>query len=690
MKKKSAGRLLLAKGVVAAFSCVAPMSAFAGDGNVAGTAPPVMDEVVVSATRTTETRGTVVNSVEIIENADLAESPATSLGDLLAEKPGIDWRTRGNYGGAAEEIHIRGMQGDETQVLMNGVSVNSPSVGSADMGRLSRNAIDRIEVVKGSGSVLYGSGAMAGTVNITTKRPQRDLVDLSVSAGYGSNHQYEVAAEQGAYLWRDLGYYVTVNSRETDGFRDNGDLEHRDASLNLIWSGRMVDISVYGDHLERDYGVPGIKPPAGTNDFFLGGVKFYSADSASLVDRGSDEDSHLTLRVKATPCRWLDVTMQASRSLMENYFLQRYNATGWTTLAGEGIKTWVNNEMDKIETYAEVRPLDGLTVLAGVDYQEHGWGTKSVELDTSGNDKAGPSVNNADIFTKGVYTEVQYQPVDLFKLLAGVRQENHSTFGIESLPLFGAVLNPLPGTAIKLSRGKHFKAPTPNDLFWPEDLFVRGNPNLAPQTGWHTDVTLEQALLHDTLAVSVSWFDWDITDKIDWAENPAFPGPFGNKWTPTNMNEAAGHGLELGLRYDPIDAIGFTAGLTYTHAEEITPVLHRDAQYVPSLAWDASLVHRAGNGFRTTVRVTHEDERPFYRSSSDTVPTDILASYYVVDFETEKAFDDHWLVQFSVNNVFNRDYDSYVGSFTNSAGSRQYGRYPGAGQAFSFGVTYRY
>lgn len=112
-----------------------------------------MDEVVVTATKTDEKRKDLPHSVIVVDDMDIEASPATSVGDLLGNELGMDWRTRGNYGGAAQEIHIRGMGGDGTQVLVNGVTINSPSLGTADVGLIPLNAIERIEVVKGSGSV---------------------------------------------------------------------------------------------------------------------------------------------------------------------------------------------------------------------------------------------------------------------------------------------------------------------------------------------------------------------------------------------------------------------------------------------------------------------------------------------------------------------------------------------------------
>ena len=207
-----------------------------------------MNEVVVTATKTEEKRKDVPHSVIVVDDVQIDESPATSLGDLLGGELGLDWRTRGDYGGAAQEIHIRGMNGDGTQVLVNGVTQNSPSLGSADVGRIPLNAIDRIEVVKGSGSVLYGSGAMGGIVNITTKNPKHDHVAAEISAGAGTEDTNQVSAEHGMFVTETVGYYITANKYRTDGFRDNSDLDQDDVSLKLVFDkGKDLWVSLYAD-----------------------------------------------------------------------------------------------------------------------------------------------------------------------------------------------------------------------------------------------------------------------------------------------------------------------------------------------------------------------------------------------------------------------------------------------------------
>jgi len=279
-----------------------------------------MEEIVVTATKIPEKRKDIPNAVIIIDKKDIQTSGAKSIGELLANEPGLDWQSYGNYAGASQEIHIRGMRGNATQVFVNGVNVGSPSLGVADVGKISIDNIERIEVVKGSGSLLYGSGAMAGTVNIITKSPKRDIIDLKIGAGYGSQNTYRAAAENGMFVAGDFGYYLTAGRTETDGFRDNSYLRQNDVSLKLVLDKRdTMNISLYGDYIDRDYGMPGVQPPEGTQDYYLGGEKFYNSDSAALLDHSTDKDGHIALNVKGVPARWFGYDLKGYYANMENY-----------------------------------------------------------------------------------------------------------------------------------------------------------------------------------------------------------------------------------------------------------------------------------------------------------------------------------------------------------------------------------
>ncbi|MBC8433042.1 MAG: TonB-dependent receptor [Desulfobacterales bacterium] len=574
-----------------------------------------MEEVVVSATKTKEQRKDIPNSVIIKDSIDIEGAPATTLGELLASELGIDWRTRGDYGGAAQEIRIRGMNADGTQIFVNGINVNSPSIGSADVSGIPLNNIDRIEVVKGSGSLLYGTGAMGGTVHVITKRPERDKMLLKAKAGYGSEKNYELSAEQGMFAFGDFGYYLTATRRETDGFRDNSDLTHNDVSINLVFDkGDAMDISLYGDYIDREYGRPGVKPPAGTSDFVVNGVKLYNGEAANLLNSGSEENGHVVLKLKSKPLDWLSYSLKGDYADMVSYDNNRYYSAAPLGLPGS--KTWVTNKVLGAEGNVNIEPLKAVGLLLGYEYRDYDWENENVSLDATGVEIASTRTTaDADLHTKGAFAEAQYRPCKYLKMLAGIRSEDHSTFGAENIPRFGLIINPLENTALKLNHGKHFKAPTPNDLFWPYEDWgwgtgAQGNPNLKPEIGWHTDVTAEQTLINNKLFLTLSYFNWDIDDKIRWAPDANF------FYRPENLDRYSAEGWEVGTKLGPIYNLTLALNYTYTDAKESkTSGLERQALYTPKQHFKGDLTYWFDFGLTVTATVRYMDERPGYYAS---------------------------------------------------------------------------
>ena len=669
--------------------------AHAGEAQADGITPHTMDEIVVTATKTEEKRKDVPNSLIVVDDMDIAESPAKSLGGLLAEEPGVDFRTYGNYGGAAGEIHIRGMEGDATQVLINGINMNSASFGSADVSKIPLNNIARIEIIKGSGSVLYGSGAMGGTVTIITKRPTRDEISLAAEAGYGTDQTYGISAEHGMFAWGDFGYYLTANRFETDGERANGGLTQNDASLKLVFDrGDALDISLYGAIVDRESGQPGVKPPTGTQDHYVNGVKFYNGESASLVNRNEDEDAHAVFEIKSAPLEWLAVDLKADYSDTESFDLYRSAAASWPKAAGEGEKTWVANETSAVSGFATFLPLPDLKLIAGGEYRNFDYEKKGAGVDAVGDEIPGDESGETHrIYTKGFYSEMQYRPLPLFKVLIGARIEDHSTFGQETLPRFGLIVNPFSHTAIKLGHGKHFKAPTPNDLYWPEDDFARGNPDLKAETGRHTDLTIEQTFLEDRLFLTLGGFHWDVEDKINWAPNPDYPGPYGDKYTPSNVDSSKGKGVELGTRIGPFHNMTVKLDYTYTDAKEKkSGGEERQAQNTANHRFKGVFSKWFDFGLTTTAAIHYIGDRPArYDDASDTDPSYTMDAFWTADLGLEQRFLDNWAVALKGTNLFDEEYNVHLGDFVN-AETGEYSKewYPGAGRSVFLSVSYDY
>ncbi len=672
-----------------------------------------LDEVVVSATKVEETRREVPNSVILYDRYDIEDGPVSGIGELLANDLGLDWRTQGDAGGAAHTIHIRGMSGEATQVFVNGVNINSPSLGLAEVGRLPLNNIANIEVVKGSGSLLYGTGAMGGTVSIYTKRPEHDITDLRVEAGGGTNSTYHLGFANGLYLNEVLGYYLTGNYDKTDGFRSNSDLDHKDVSLNLILDkGEKLDLSLYGQYLDRDFGRPGVKPPEGTAAFYIGDVAVYDSESASLLDRGGDKDGLLVLTAKSKPNDRLEITLLGNASSMESYNYMRYVNSFATPMTLPGVESWTTNNVYEVEGNADIIFSDRGDLLLGVEYIGYDWENESVDLDGSGERlEDSRKIFDENLHSTGIYGELHYQLLDPLRVLAGLRYEDNSGFGTETLPRFGLVATPKSTTVVKVSSGKHFSAPTPNDLYWPDDGFSRGNPDLLPETGWHSDITWEQSLVDDRVFFSASYFYWTVDDKIQW--EPDSNGVY----MPVNLRSFTGSGLEAGAKFKVLANLVFGIDYTFIDAEEESRAysvmdygwppdfppnfeyewVTRRAAYTPQHLFKTNLTYFTDFGLTVAAVARYTGDRVTYRTETDgfypnvkTVPYEI-DSYWTFDLQLVQKIKEHFYISLTATNLFDEEYDTYLDSFTDySTFTTTVEGYPGAGRSVFAKLEYRY
>jgi len=670
-----------------------------------------LDEVVVTATKTEETRQNIPNSVILYDQYDIEDAPAISIGELMANDPGIDWRTQGDSGGAAQTIHIRGMNGEATQVFINGVNINSPSLGLAEVGRLPVNNIENIEVVKGPGSLLYGTGAMGGTVSIFTKRPSRDSLDFKVEGGAGTEQTYHLGFEYGLFFSNDMGYFLTANYDETEGFRSNSDLDHKDVSLNLVLEkGEKFDLSLYGQYLDREFGRPGVKPPEGTNTYYVDGIAVYNNESASMLDRGGDEDGLLVLTANSRPNDMLNITVLADIISTENYNYLRYVNNFSVPVTLPGAESWTDNTVYEIQGDVDIIFSDKSDLLLGAEYIRYDWENESIDLDGSGQKlEASREKIDADLHSTGIYGELQYQLFSPIRVLAGLRYEDNSAFGNETLPRFGIVTTPWQNTALKLSSGKHFAAPTPNDLFWPDDGFSKGNPGLLPETGWHSDVTWEQSLQDDRIFFSASYFHWTIDDKIQW--EPDSNGIY----SPVNLRSFTGDGFEAGAKFQLMANLQFGLNYTYIDAKEESRAytvmdygwppdfeydwVERRAAYTPQHLFKGGLTYFTDFGLTLSAVARYTGDRVTYRTETDgfypnvkTVPYE-MGSYWTFDMQLVKQVKENFFITLLGTNLFDEEYDTYLDSFTdysNSPSKTTVEGYPGAGRSIFAKLEYRY
>jgi len=222
-----------------------------------------MDEVVVTATREEDVIKRVPRNVTVITAEDIAQAPGNNVVDLLAREANLNLQSYSGHDKNAG-IDIRGMGAtfvSNVIVLVDGFRLNPPDLAGPDYSSIPIDQIERIEIVRGAGSVLYGDGAVGGVVNIITKKgaPERET---SIYTAYGSYETYDTRAATRGQVG-DLRYSISSSYYDTDGYRDNNAFRKKDVGTHFDTdlSDVMTLMLGYSYHDDK-IGLPGPVPAA--------------------------------------------------------------------------------------------------------------------------------------------------------------------------------------------------------------------------------------------------------------------------------------------------------------------------------------------------------------------------------------------------------------------------------------------
>ena len=539
-------------------------------GFAAAAEPPAEDTLpplVTISTRVATPEANVANAVTVVDEKKIESRRAETVLEMLREVPGVDVVQSGSRGNAAS-IFIRGANADQTLVLVDGVEVNSPTLGEFDFAHLTTENVERIEVLRGAGGTLYGSQAIGGVINIITKKGDGPpALTLSAAGGNGATHR-EFAALRGSA--GRLGYSLTVGHLQSDGFRKfNDDYENLSASARLDYK-VLDDATLRGifHFLKTDVGLfnsnnfvapnPGDPNARDAVKQYVGKLEWeqrifedwdYRVAGAIFKEREEFRDDPDSCLFFGFPC---DVKTR------DSFRPKIY--TG--------------------EFQTNYRPFDWSTTTFGAEY-------KVRHATTSGGiDKA--------IRNLAYYLQEQLHFFDQrLTLIPGIRFDDNQSFGRAWTPSFAsAYLFRDSGTKFRASYAKGFKAPTLNELFFPTftpGCPAAGNPDLGPEKSWEVNAGVDQELFKDRVRFGGTYFHREVKDLIDFfptAVDPAaFPTcPFTTVFRAQNLGRARFDGLEWNLAWKIFSFLGLNANYTYLDWDTADGVLLRRPRHRGSVA----------------------------------------------------------------------------------------------------------
>ncbi|MBB5709656.1 TonB-dependent receptor domain-containing protein [Sphingomonas xinjiangensis] len=498
-------------------AALTPVSAYAQ------TEVPEDEQVVVVASGVPQNADTTGRAVTVLDRETIETRQTVSLSDLLTTTAGVSV-TRSGGAGALTAVRIRGADDAQTLVLIDGVRVNDPSApaGAFDFGNLLTGSIERVEVLRGANSVVWGSQAIGGVVNVVTEAPIGGI-KARANAEYGYADQVSANAAiaggtqtvQGGFTagyFRTDGISTAANGTEADGFRQY----NASGRLRVEFApGIGLDLRGYYADSRADLdGYLSIPPYSfGDTDEFATTQELYGyaglfADIGPISNRVAFTIADINRDNFADDSSVTPIYLYRGRS-------ERYEYRGDAAFSDQ-LRLTFGAEQENLRFYD------------------------------------GSQTNRADITS--VFGQAIVTPVEQVTITGGVRNDNHSRFGDFTSWGASTAIRPLDGTLLRASYSEGFKAPTLYQLFAP----FYGTDTLAPETAKSWDVGIEQSALDGAAKLGLTYFHRNTRNQIDFdLVNSVY----------ANVARAHAEGVEVELALKPVDALTFTANYTYTDTE---------------------------------------------------------------------------------------------------------------------------
>lgn len=407
-----------------------------------------LDEVVVTATRYNMALKDLSATVSVVTESDIEGMNLRNSTDILANLPGVFIHKTGDFGRADVDIRGIGDRGRCVMVLIDGRPVKMGLFGCTITHSLPMDNVERVEVVRGPASVLYGSDALGGVVNIITKSPQ-EQIEGDVIASYGSFETQQYRLRTGGKVNR-LQFYVTGDYRLSEGHLNNSAYDGKNITGRIGYEiGNHVNAVVSAKYFEGYKEEP---------------LRSTDPDTMSSDVWNDYERAAVDLTVIGKGQRW-EMMFKGYRNQGKHEF-----SDGWYS------KDFTNGFM--VQT--TVSFITGNKLTAGGDFRQQGG--ERIEVDSS------PWVKDE----YGVFFHDEQILFDKIILSFGARYNHDEIAGKVISPQIGCVIHPVDGTVIRGAINKGFRSPQINELY----LFPPSNTDLEAEVVWNYEVGVNQRVTH--------------------------------------------------------------------------------------------------------------------------------------------------------------------------------------------------
>jgi len=515
-----------------------------------------LNEVTVTGTKTEVTRNNVPLTISVISNEKIENSSESALLPVLSEQvPGLFVTERGVTGfgvsaGAAGQISLRGIGGSpntQVLVLLNGNPQFMGLMGHPLPDAYSASDVEKVEVIRGPASTLYGTNAMGGVINIITKEQKTEGFKANARVMYGSYNTQKYMVN-GGFKKEKFSAFASFNHNQTDGHRDSSDFSINNGYAKVAYD-LTGNININADFSLANFDATDPGPEGGKAGYT---IDITRGMGALAIDNKFDKTN-------------------GSVRFFYNY--GEHNIT-------DGFHSLDNNF--GLVLYQSVNLFKGNTITIGADYKKYGGKAENLFAMKG----AGTIFGDTTVTEFAGYVYAQQELFSNLVINAGFRLEHNSVFGNEPVPTAGFAYKPATTTTIKASVAKGFRSPTIKELY----LFTPANANLKPERMMNYELGVNQSLFEGKLLLELTGFKSDGENLIKTVMTDKGP-----------QNQNTGSFLNLGVEFSgtfrPVQNLTFNANYSYISME--TPIVATPEQQVfisgtyklKKLAFNASVQH---------------------------------------------------------------------------------------------------
>lgn len=586
-------------------------------------AQQVNERIVVTAAAAPESLESTPASVTIITRRDIDEQQAHDVADVLREVPGLSLARTGSQG-KSTTLFIRGGSSKQALVLWNGVEMNNAYLSGYDFGQLSTAGVEKVEVIRGPYSALYGSEAVSGVVNVLTTSPRSAVaVDLE-----GGGHGFKNGAVSGAFAASNWNANGSAELRDDNGFAPNDDERSDTFAGGVEFLPRTnVALALLARHNTFEVGIP----------------RNINGDATAFVptprrrDGGTESQLSLPLRLDAGGIRYELRLARAQR-------IEHYNDPD-APFGAEFGNTDSQSRTARFTAQSQ-RTFAGV-ITAGGEFERNDVDhTDSFGLDVRHQSRDSHAIFLEDSFSHDIGATV-------LQLTAGARYDRFQTFGSQTSPRIAAALV-AGGSKFRAAYGEGFRAPAIGELYAP----FFGNPSLDAERSRNVEAGFDRYAGPSTLSVTAFRSDYDNLINYDTIANH-----FGN------IDRARSRGIELGVTRRSGAMFG---SISYTYLQALDLAKRKQLVRRPRHSGSATLGYD-GRPFGADLVVVYAGERP---DVTDLAPFGIVSNRSYTTADVVVRYEVRDFAPFvKVENATDVKYDEVFG-------------YPSARRRFIAGVRY--